>query len=86
MIGPSEKSGIEIQSEYQLTGHPVIACVQYFVHTEDMMLSTLKSQFCQHKRQSCQRTNNMILSTQKTSKKSTLSVDKNLLLPIITAS
>ena len=23
MIGPSEKSGIEIKSEYQLTGHPV---------------------------------------------------------------
>ena len=23
MIGPSEKSGIEIESEYQLTGHPV---------------------------------------------------------------
>ena len=24
MIGLSEKSGIEIESEYQLTGHPVI--------------------------------------------------------------
>ena len=23
MIGPSEKSGIEIESEYQLTGYPV---------------------------------------------------------------
>ena len=26
MIGQSEKSGIEIESEYQLTGHPVKAC------------------------------------------------------------
>ena len=25
MIGQSEKSGIEIESEYQLTGHPVYA-------------------------------------------------------------
>ena len=25
MIGQSKKSGIEIKSEYQLTGHPVIA-------------------------------------------------------------
>ena len=25
MIGPSEKSGIEIESGYQLTGHPVYA-------------------------------------------------------------
>ena len=24
MIGPSEKSGIEIESEYQLMGHPVL--------------------------------------------------------------
>ena len=25
LIGQSEKSGIEIESEYQLTGHPVLA-------------------------------------------------------------
>ena len=29
MIGQSEKSGIEIESEYQLTGHPVIDDVQW---------------------------------------------------------
>ena len=29
MIGQSEKSGIEIESEYQLTGHPVYGENQY---------------------------------------------------------
>ena len=37
MIGQSEKSGIEIESEYQLTGHPVYdldldLCVMQHIH------------------------------------------------------
>ena len=31
MIGQSEKSGIEIESEYQLTGHPVYAGFKHLI-------------------------------------------------------
>ena len=40
MIGQSEMSGIEIESEYQLTGHPVH---HVFMNMDRKMASELKS-------------------------------------------
>ena len=50
MIGPSETSGIEIKSEYQLTGHPVYTDFSHHRFTDGagtkLATSLVKSKHC----------------------------------------
>ena len=43
MIGQSEKSGIEIKSEYQLTGHPVDGILRVKIDAENLNFANLNT-------------------------------------------
>ena len=52
MIGQSKKSGIEIESEYQLTGHPVfvlldkVNALKHSFKGKHFVMYVLTKQFC----------------------------------------